>query len=157
METDNVNNEEMHVEETKKLDMLKTKIEKVRIGMQHSIAKEMIDAVVDIDQLVDDLGRYITFEIRGYVWGEKESLRHYEIHYPLNWKEALKERWFPKWAITKWPIKYKDIEIDVKALYPELKIAMPDEKHSFILSVHKGIDEFNKRGEIQNARQATYG
>lgn len=31
--------------------------------------------------------------------------------YPKDWWQAVKERWFPKWAKNKWPIKYVVIDI----------------------------------------------
>lgn len=34
-----------------------------------------------------------------------------ETHkYPLNWKEAVKERWFPKFLLKRFPVKYKLVE-----------------------------------------------
>jgi len=31
--------------------------------------------------------------------------------WPLNWKEAVKERWFPAWMKRRWPVQYAHIEI----------------------------------------------
>lgn len=41
-----------------------------------------------------------------------------EVHeeWPANWWEALKERWFPAWALRRWPVQKKSIHIS-KAVY----------------------------------------
>lgn len=43
-----------------------------------------------------------------------------EISYPSDWKEAFKERWFPKWLLQKFPVKYT--RYDAKVLYPLIQI-----------------------------------
>ena len=48
------------------------------------------------------------------------KLEKIEIKYPLNWYEAFKERWFPKWYHKKYPIKYKQIVIIPEVLYPQI-------------------------------------
>ena len=34
--------------------------------------------------------------------------------WPTNWWEAVKERWFPDWALERWPVKYRVLKIDRK-------------------------------------------
>ena len=44
--------------------------------------------------------------------------------YPKNWWQAFKYRFFPTWALKRWPIKYATVKethkVDVSALYPQL-------------------------------------
>ena len=40
-----------------------------------------------------------------------------EIKYPSNWREAIKERFFPLWLLRYFPVKYK--VFNVHAFYPE--------------------------------------
>jgi len=46
--------------------------------------------------------------------------------YPADWWQALKERWFPRWAKRHWPVQMTRVgggkaKIDVVALFPELQ------------------------------------
>jgi len=43
-----------------------------------------------------------------------------EIKFPIDWKEAFKARWFPKWLKKRFPIKYQVIK--VTAFLPQQKI-----------------------------------
>lgn len=71
---------------------------------------------------LDRLMRAMVVNIRAEIYGKQ--LRHEEIKYPLTWWDALKERWYPKWLLRKYPAKYKTIVLDIKELYPE--ISAPD-------------------------------
>ena len=44
------------------------------------------------------------------VWGRSRKT----VRYPKTWIDALKLRWFPKWALTKWP------PVIVKVRYDEV-------------------------------------
>ena len=55
------------------------------------------------------------------------------IRYPTDWKEAVKKRFFPKWALKRWPVRYTVEEFDVKVIYP--MIALPKERHNIIADI----------------------
>lgn len=40
------------------------------------------------------------------------------VVYPANWWEAVWERWAPKWAQERWPVRYTTV--DVELLFPGL-------------------------------------
>jgi hypothetical protein len=42
-----------------------------------------------------------------------------EIRYPLDWWQAVKERFLPKWLLKRYPVKYHTWKIDF--LYPEIE------------------------------------
>jgi hypothetical protein len=44
--------------------------------------------------------------------------------YPSTWWDAFKLRWFPKWALKRWPVVMN--RIDGEILYPQ--IAIPHQK-----------------------------
>lgn len=47
------------------------------------------------------------------------------LRYPATWWDALKLRWFPAWALGRWPAQYA--QYDAMVLYPE--IALPEKMH----------------------------
>ena len=55
-------------------------------------------------------------QITVFIAGERVK----EIRYPLDWWQAFKERWFPKWLLKWKPVVYHTWKIDF--LYPELKL-----------------------------------
>lgn len=57
-----------------------------------------------------------------------ETLDSIVIEYHETWWDAFKARWFPKWAIRRWPAVTIRREIDVKAYYPD--VSLPDLNHT---------------------------
>jgi hypothetical protein len=49
-----------------------------------------------------------------------QNIENYQ--WPTDWWQAVKARWFPKFALKQWPVIYT--KINVKAIYP--KAALPD-------------------------------
>lgn len=56
--------------------------------------------------------------------------------YPSNWKEALKERFAPAWALRRWPVR--KTRIDMEVLYPE--VALPEKAHTIRMKVWEPTD-----------------
>jgi hypothetical protein len=47
--------------------------------------------------------------------------------------EAFKERFFPRWYIKKWPVRKQKLVIDIKVLYPFMKIPYTDSPFTIVL------------------------
>jgi hypothetical protein len=109
----------------------RVELEAMKIGLQQRLSVELLGAGVETSY--DALTQSVIFALRGFVWAEKESVRHQEAKYPRDWWQALKERWFPKWLLDKYPVDYHVITIDVKAIYPTFKQAIPSYESRLII------------------------
>jgi hypothetical protein len=43
------------------------------------------------------------------------------ISYPETWWDAFKERWFPRWAMARWPVTLTKIEIEKAFAFPNIE------------------------------------
>jgi hypothetical protein len=68
-------------------------------------------------KIIDSITNDALLQIRGFVWGENLKEPKY-IRYPKDWVEAFKERWFPKFLLNRYPVKYSVYEISTAVLYP---------------------------------------
>jgi hypothetical protein len=89
----------------------------------------------DIRQRMQDDVRAMITEIDTYVLGM--PLERIEVHrkYPRDWWQAFKERWFPAWAIRRWPVAYEHIDVDEQRygrICPHLDA--PQDKHLMFLA-----------------------
>lgn len=82
----------------------------------------------------------ILSRVRGYIWAEQ--LAQHIVEYPADWWQALKARWFPTWALRRWPVRKTRHKIDLKAIYPKLRLARPDEPYRVIV--------IDRKSEIPN-------
>jgi len=100
-------------------------LEKLKYAIITFVPEAMIDDIRTSEH-VSFIANDFAIQLRGFIWAEEKSAQRQVVTYPLNWWQAFKERWAPKWALKKWPVQYKRVELDVKAIYPEFKQAMPD-------------------------------
>ena len=93
----------------------------IRIDTRHLYYANVECAYKVIDSIANDA----LLQIHGFVWGENLKEPKY-IRYPKDWKEAFKERWFPKFLLNRWPVKYSVYEISTAVLYPNYIPTMPN-------------------------------
>ena len=74
----------------------------------------------------------ILWRVKQPIWGEG-PFRGPPIEYPANWKEAVKERFAPRWFKRRWPVKKITHRYNARILYP--LISIPKEKHFLNVSV----------------------
>lgn len=61
-----------------------------------------------------------------------EQLHTISVNYPADWWQHFKLRWFPKWLTRKYPVEYKTVSYDIKALYSTLKPSLPEYRSNVI-------------------------
>lgn len=100
-------------------------LEKLQIASQQHLSKHaLMGARVDVvREAVDEM----VVQLKAYVWSEQ--LDRQEIKYPRDWRQAFKERWFPDWAKRRWPVVYTHHIFDLKAIYPDIKVSVPEHHH----------------------------
>jgi hypothetical protein len=50
-----------------------------------------------------------------------DNLQKLHFFYPLNWVEAVKERFAPRWFTKRWPVVYHHNFVDLKAIWAGYK------------------------------------
>lgn len=115
-------------------------LEKVKIAFAQKLSNDLLEAVVGFDEVADDfLRNQCTLIVQGYLYGESGTPQ--TITYPATWWDAVKERWFPGWLVSRYPVAYKEHEITLKTLYPNFKISIPRETHVLKYVVHSRLSQ----------------
>lgn len=100
----------------------------IKLAIVESVSNDLLDVIVEHKEIADDfIKNRVTLMIQGYIWGESGKTQL--IRYPATWWDAVKERWFPRWLLTRYPATYREHEITLKTLYPNFKISLPRETH----------------------------
>ena len=55
-----------------------------------------------VDKRIEELA----MEMRSMLAGRMEERIDIEEKWPSDWWQAFKDRWFPKWALRRWPVHY---------------------------------------------------
>ncbi len=70
---------------------------------------------------LDEIVRNKTcYELDCYI--ASKVVENYAFNAPMDWWEAVKERFAPKWFLTRYPIRYRVEKIDAVALYPSIPL-----------------------------------
>lgn len=77
-----------------------------------------------------ELDRGLIRQIRLSVFGKSHPEKEV-VKFPADWRQALKERFAPKWFLKNHPVRYTTITASLEELYPCLKQAIPDEAAYF--------------------------
>jgi hypothetical protein len=93
---------------------------RIRVAGMKVISKRQFDLFcgANIRAFVEGRADVMVIELEAYVLGmPKERIAVHE-RYPLDWWQAFRERWFPKWWLRRWPVAYKTIDIDQQLYGP---------------------------------------
>lgn len=115
-------------------------LERIKLTFAQKMSNELLGAMVEVKSIADDfLKNQLTFVIQGYLWGE--SGKPQTIRYPATWWDAVKERWFPEWLVARYPVTYREYEINLNTLYPNFRISLPHETHVLKYEVYNRLTQ----------------
>lgn len=80
----------------------------------------------DRDKLIADLAGNYRMRLAAEFAGRKVTIsREESVAYPADWWQHLKERWFPQWALKRWPVRMQAktlaLSADASCLFPEVE------------------------------------
>lgn len=95
----------------------------MRVHLDVLEAKSNVALAHDADALV--------VRLQGYVWAEEiqNETASLTVEWPASVWQAFKDRWFPAWALRRWPVKLASstqiFKFTVKATLPDYKYIAP--------------------------------
>jgi hypothetical protein len=133
-----------HILESMKLDFFPHEVEHLIMRLSHELLAEPLESDEDEVVLSDEL--------------------ELTVSYPSTWWQAFKERYFPMWLRSKFPIAYKEVtktkrvfqkaQIKVHAVYPKAPVIIREQ--SFVMHnpkvSHKSCKQYEEKLEIGTAK-----
>ena len=124
-------------------DAVKVTLEKMRRITITQLDATVLEGGCAVEVWRDYSQEFIVARLVADVWGEtlgKRTIRH-----PLNWIEAVKERWLPYRLRRHWPVRYKVHHIEAKAYYPGLRPSLPNHEWRMAAYVRNEPDPYDGR------------
>ncbi len=122
-------------------------LEKIRLGLSQAIDPQMLMGV-NVDFHVDRLRHFTVAQLRGYLYGEK--LKGKIIKHPRDWWQAFKERWFPAWALKRWPVEYTTHTVTFDVVYPNFRPSLPPQYSNYVTMAHYDNSEWHRGHDVTN-------
>ncbi len=76
------------------------------------------------------------YRLHAEIFGE--DVCQERVRWPADWREAFKHRWFPRWALKRWPVRWRSRTLKVKAVYPAFRPQLPEHEHRYIGAIIDG-------------------
>lgn len=112
--------------------MPETTLDVIELGAQAIVTDRVRDSLKYESQYEPSL-RATTINSFMRLAGQRFPEKRFE--YPSTWWDALKERWYPAWALRRWPAARTVVTWSPKVVYP--LIALTEEPRWEILDVFK--------------------
>ena len=87
---------------------------------------------------VSETYKTMILEMESYLVGLPDQYISIHERWPEDWWQAFKERWFPNWWLRRWPVRYKEIDVErqiYKAVCPHVNVPQ-DATHFRWLAEH---------------------
>jgi hypothetical protein len=91
---------------------------KHRIGMNQRLPKGLMDMRMTV--WADVAAEEWVASLRAFFW--TRPIGRHEVRYPTTWWDAFKDRWFPKWALARWPVAWTVDRFEAFHDYPTLAL-----------------------------------
>ena len=102
--------------------------EKLRIGVQQYLSREHLHCLAGgLDAHIYEIADGLAIQISSFVLATGGETISIHRRWPRDWWQAFKLRWFPKWALSRWPATYDEIDIE-RRVYEKIcpHVAVPE-------------------------------
>ena len=88
--------------------------EKINLEASRSIGRARLAAIsrANLASYEEASTGALVLQLSTYVHGMTKERIVYQRSWPVTWWDHFKERWFPGWALARWPAKYDRVHID---------------------------------------------
>ena len=101
--------------------------DKIRITASEHLSRQELSSLTCNGRLkisvAEDLAGSLVCHLETYIHGMEDQKIYIHRQWPKDWWQAFKERWFAAWMKRRWPVEYKQIDIEeriFKSVCPHL-------------------------------------
>lgn len=132
-------------------------LEKIRLTVVEDLRVRRLEqlfanAKIDLFKLA---GGNMAARLSTHVLGLKGERVHFYRKWPLDWREAFKQRWFPRWWLRRWPVRWATIDEEIqtyKCVCPHIATTAPPEMDSVtfhLMHLQGHLDPLDPEGELK--------
>lgn len=92
-------------------------LNRLTISVSGLLSKRILLDDIYFDQFAHVIKDQIEYQARFFIYGQE--LGFYTFRYPKGWFQAFKKQFFPYFILKRFPVVYKEVRIEIKALFPD--------------------------------------
>lgn len=119
-----------HDESSMQQEVTTVQLERLRRAIYTEVSRACLEAGVTGGQIrveLHDSWLVNSIAVRVVQGLLAERIDEISETYPADWWQALKERWFPHWALKRWPVQNKTVCLTSYAVH--FQLSMPHEPY----------------------------
>ena len=93
------------------LPISRIELERIQVAVSRSLSSASLDSIassVRADFLDGYFSRDVTLTFRAFLYGNGRET--WKCEWPADWWQHFKKRWFPRWALRRWPVRMEKRE-----------------------------------------------
>jgi hypothetical protein len=97
------------------LGVQKVVLERYTYAVQQIISREALDAIhFRIEDVTTEIATGMALRLVAEITSTQPQVQ--VVEYPATWWDAFKLRWFPRWALKRWPALMGSTRVEARAL-----------------------------------------
>jgi hypothetical protein len=84
-------------------------------------------AATRIREVREHMTESLIIQLDRSVYGDQPVSREV-ARFPATWWDAFKDKFFPAWALDRWPVKYEEVRASFEAHYPDFVPSLDDQQ-----------------------------
>lgn len=131
-------------EDGEEIDYRKVSLEKFKLVALQYLPEELLcreEPSIDVSAWSGYFSDQLVVRITKEIWGRE--MQEKEVRYPLDWWEAIKERWAPQWFKNRWPVDYVVERLTARELYTDM--SFPNRSYSIVIMGGNIPDHMDRR------------
>lgn len=85
--------------------------QRIKVRSRHVVSLRLLETA-KVSSWIEPIADALIVELEAYIAGIGEERIIVQRHWPKTWWDAFKQRWFPQWAINRWPVQFEFIDIN---------------------------------------------
>jgi hypothetical protein len=109
-------------------------LHRLPISAQQKISAELL---LRNSRLIQErIGPDLLLRMVSMVWADEP--KQVAVEFPADWWQHFKQRWFPKWALKRWPVKMARKVMEAQHYYPQLPQTAPETMARIRMAIMSG-------------------
>lgn len=87
--------------------------DRVKLCASNTLDRRLLNSTqTEVNAAIDIATDSLIMQLTTYIHGLPGERIFFDESYPKAWWDAFKQRWFPAWALKRWPAEMKRIYVD---------------------------------------------
>ena len=105
---------------------------RIKYYVQMMLDEENV-SLMEPEVLARSVGSFLALSLVGGLWGKGLPDKVVTTDCPATLWDHIKLSLFPRWALQRWPVRFRQWSITGHQVYPDFEVALPGKHHLVVI------------------------